>query len=66
MYWFGGLFKLSKDDMETNTMNVMFDGSDEKDDKDDDSIDLKTEKMVEYFEDDYYWSIYNRRHTTSR
>jgi len=57
---------MSKDDSETNTMNVMFDGSDEADDKDDDNIDLKTEKMVEYFEDDYYWSIYNRRHTTSR
>lgn len=51
--------------METNTMNVMFDGRDETD-KDDDGVDLKTEKMVEYFEDDYYWSIYNRRHTTSR
>lgn len=60
MYWFGGLFKLSKDDIETNTMNVMFDGSDEKDDKDDDSIDLKT------IEDDYYWSVYNRRYTVSR
>lgn len=57
---------MSKDDMETNTMNVMFDGSDEADDKDDDNIDLKTEKMMEYFEDDYYWFIYNRRHTTSR
>ena len=44
---------MSKDDSETNTMNVMFDGSDEADDKDDDSIDLKTEKMVKYFEDDY-------------
>lgn len=57
---------MSKDDSETNTMNVMFDGSDEADDKDDDVIDKKTEKMVRYFEDDYYWSIYNRRHTTSR
>lgn len=65
MYWFGGLFKLSKDDMETNTMNVMFDGSDDTD-KDDDVIDKKTEKMVEYFEDDYYWSVYNRRNSTSR
>lgn len=43
---------MSKDDSETNTMNVMFDGSDEADDKDDDNIDLKTEKMVKYFEDD--------------
>lgn len=56
---------MSKDDMETNTMNVMFDGSDDTD-KDDDGIDLKTEKMVEYFEDDYYWSVYNRRNSTSR
>ena len=44
---------MSKDDMETNTMNVMFNGNDETDDKDDDNIDLKTEKMVKYFEDDY-------------
>ena len=56
---------MSKDDMETNTMNVMFDGSDESD-KDDDDIDKKTEKMVEYFEDDYYRQIYIRRNSTSR
>lgn len=38
---------MSKDDMETATLNVVFD------DKDDDNVDLKTEKMVKYFEDDY-------------
>lgn len=48
---------MSKDDSETNTMNVMFDGSDEADDKDDDNIDLKTEKMVKYFEDNYVMFI---------
>ena len=51
---------MSKDDSETNTMNVMFDGSDEADDKDDDNIDLKTEKMVKYFEDDYVMFIVDR------
>ena len=43
--------------METNTMNVMFDGSDEtdKDDKDDECI-----------KDDYYRQIYIRRNSMDR
>lgn len=44
MYWFGGLFKLSKDDMETNTMNVMFNGNDEKDDKDGEEFKVRSDK----------------------
>ena len=50
---------MSKDDIDTNTMNVMFDGSDEADDKDDE----KLERMVKYFEDDYNMRDKNRRHT---
>lgn len=53
---------MSKDDIETTTMNVMFDGSEEEDDDEE----LKTEKIVRYFEDDYYWTNYNRRNYTSR
>lgn len=59
---------MSKDDMETNTMNVMFDGSDETDDKDDD-IELerkRIEKFERYFEDDYYMYYKNRRHLEGR
>lgn len=43
-----------KDDMDTNTMNVMFDGSDDTD-KDDDSIDLEelVDKVMKEHEDDY-------------
>lgn len=68
MYWFGGLFVMSKDDMETATLNVMFDGSEEIDDDDDEEfkVNARTEKMVEYFEDDYYWQLYNRRNSTGR
>ena len=44
MYWYGGLFKLSKDDMETNTMNVVFNGSDEKDDKDGEEFKVRGDK----------------------
>ena len=49
-----------KDDMDTNTMNVMFDGSDEDDNKDDDSIDLEklVDKVMKEHEDDY--NMYNR------
>lgn len=35
---------MSKDDMETNTMNVMFDGSTEKDDKDDEEFKVRSDK----------------------
>ena len=59
---------MSKDDMETATMNVIFDGSEEKDDDDDEEfkVNVRTENMVKYFEDDYYWQMYNRRNSTSR
>lgn len=57
---------MSKDDMETNTMNVMFSGKEEKDDKDDEFTDKRTERIVKYFEDDYYWTIYSRRNISSR
>ena len=57
-----------QDDMETNTLNVIFDGSDEKDDDDDEELKVnkRTEKMVRYFKDDYYWQLYNRRNSTGR
>lgn len=57
-----------RDDMETNSMNVMFDGSEEKDDDNDEELKVskRTEKMVRYFEDDYYWQLYNRRNSTGR
>jgi hypothetical protein len=42
---------MSKDDIETNTMNVMFDGSDDNDKDDDDGNN---------------WKIYSRRNTTER
>ena len=59
---------MSKDDMETATLNVMFDGSEEMDDDDNEEfqVNARTEKMVRYFEDDYYWQLYNRRNSTSR
>lgn len=59
---------MSKDDMETATLNVMFDGSEEIDDDDDEEfqVNARTEKMVRYFEDDYYWQLYNRRYSTGR
>lgn len=59
---------MSKDDMETATLNVIFDGSDEIDDDDDEEfqVNTRTEKMVRYFENDYYWQLYNRRNSTGR
>lgn len=59
---------MSKDDIETATLNVMFDGSEEIDDDDDEEfqVNTRTEKMVRYFEDDYYWQLYNRRNSTGR
>mgnify|MGYP006908802019 CR=1 FL=1 len=35
---------MSKDDMETNTMNVVFNGSDEKDDKDGEEFKVRGDK----------------------
>lgn len=35
---------MSKDDMKTNTMNVMFDGSDETDVKDDEEFKVRSNK----------------------
>lgn len=35
---------MSKDDMETNTMNVVFDGSDETDVKDDEEFKVRSDK----------------------
>lgn len=52
--------------METATMNVLFDGEDDKDDTDDVNFEEKLDKTLRDYEDDYYRFIYNRRHTTSR
>lgn len=56
---------MSKDDMETRTMNVMFSGKDDTDDIDTDKLD-RAEKIKEYFEDDYYMYYKLKRYSQGR
>lgn len=57
---------MSKDDMDTNTMNVMFDGSDEKDDTDCEDLEEKLDKTLKDYEDDYYKYCWLKRHNRGR
>lgn len=57
---------MCKDDMETNTMNVLFDGEDDKDDTDDVNFEEKLDKTLKDYEDDYYKYRWLKRHNGGR
>lgn len=59
---------MSKDDMETNTLNVMFDGSDDTDDKDSDYYDFeeKLDKVMKELDDDSILRYKLKRYSQSR
>ena len=52
--------------METATMNVLFDGEDDKDDTDDVNFEEKLDKTLRDYEDDYYKYCWNKRHNGGR
>lgn len=54
---------MSKDDMETATMNVLFDGSDDKDGED---FEDKFDKTLKDYEDDYNKYCWLKRHNGGR
>ena len=54
---------MSKDDMETATMNVLFDG---KDDKDDEDFEEKLDRTLRDYEDDYYKYRWLKRRNEGR
>lgn len=57
---------MSKDDMETATMNVLFDGSEDKDDTDDIDFEDKLDKTLKDYEDDYNKYCWLKRHNGGR
>lgn len=57
---------MSKDDMETATMNVLFDGEDDKDDTDKEDLEQAVDKTLKDYEDDYYKYCWLKRHNGGR
>ena len=57
-----------RDDMETNTLNVIFDGSDDTDNKDSDDYDFeeKLDKVMKELDDDSILRYKLKRYSQSR